>query len=226
MDRLIQDFRFSVRLLRKDRNFAITTIATLALCLAANVAIFAVVNGVLLKPLPFPEPDRLVRMMNLYPGAGVDADGSNGVPDYFDRRRDMSALEEQALFREAGVTVSGSGPGEAERIQGMLVTPTFSACFAPSRTAAGSSPMPKVNWARRGSSSCRTASGGVSSAGATTPSGRTSGLAESLTRWSACFRPALCSSIPTSSCSGRRRFRHSRSQTTRGTATTGSRWGD
>jgi predicted permease len=125
MDRLLQDLRFAVRLLWKDRSFTLTTIATLALCLAANVAIFAVVNGVLLKPLPFPEPDRLIRMFNKYPGAGVDTGGSNGVPDYFDRRRGMTAVEEQALFREAGVTISGSGLGEAERIQAMQVTPSF-----------------------------------------------------------------------------------------------------
>ena len=125
MDRLSQDVRFAVRLLWKDRSFSLTTIATLALCLAANVAIFAVVNGVLLKPLPFPEPERLVRISNHYPGAGVDTGGSNGVPDYFDRRRDMSSLAETALFREAGVTISGSGLGEAERIQAMQVTPSF-----------------------------------------------------------------------------------------------------
>src|SRR5436190_12260429 len=109
MDRLLQDLRFAGRLLWKDRNFSLTTIATLALCLAANVAIFAVVNGVLLKPLPFPEPDRLVRIFNRYPGAGVDTQGANGVPDYFDRKRDMAVLEETGLFRESGATVSGSG---------------------------------------------------------------------------------------------------------------------
>ena len=125
MDRLLQDIRFSTRLLWKDRSFSLTTIATLALCLAANVAIFAVVNGVLLKPLPFDEPERLVRMFNKYPGAGVDAGGANGVPDYFDRKRDMTSLEETALFREAGVTISGSGLSEAERIQAMTVTPSF-----------------------------------------------------------------------------------------------------
>jgi len=125
MDRLLQDVRFATRLLWKDRSFSITTIATLALCLAANVAIFAVVNGVLLKPLPFDEPERLVRMFNKYPGAGVDTGGSNGVPDYFDRKRDMTALEETAVFREAGVTLSGSGLAEAERVQGMQVTPSF-----------------------------------------------------------------------------------------------------
>jgi hypothetical protein len=53
MDRLWQDIRVSLRGLWKDRSFAFTTIATLALCLAANIAIFAVVDGVLLKPLPF-----------------------------------------------------------------------------------------------------------------------------------------------------------------------------
>jgi predicted permease len=125
MDRLLQDVRFAVRLLWKDRSFAVTKVATLALCLAANIAIFAVVNGVLLKPLPFPEPDRLVRFFNKYPGAGVETGGSNGVPDYFDRRRALTAIEEQALFREAGVTISGNGLSEAERVQAMQVTPSF-----------------------------------------------------------------------------------------------------
>ncbi len=125
MDRLLQDLRFATRLLWKDRSFSLTTIATLALCLAANVAIFAVVDGVLLKPLPFPEPDRLIRMFNKYPGAGVVAEGSNGVPDYFDRRSGMPALEEQALFRESGVTISGNGLPEAARVDSMLVTPSF-----------------------------------------------------------------------------------------------------
>src|SRR5262245_33305324 len=125
MDRLLQDLRFSTRLLWKDRSFSVTTVAALALCLAANVAIFAVVNGVLLKPLPFPEPERLVRMFNKYPGAGVDSGGSNGVPDYFDRKRGMDALEETAVFRENGATLSGSGLAEAERIQTMVVSPSF-----------------------------------------------------------------------------------------------------
>ncbi|HYI28916.1 MAG TPA: ABC transporter permease, partial [Bradyrhizobium sp.] len=125
MERLLQDLRFAGRLLWKDRSFSVTTTATLALCLAANVAIFAVVNGVLLKPLPFPEPDRLVRFFNKYPGAGVETGGSNGVPDYFDRKRGMTALEETALFRESGVTISGSGLPEAERVDAMFVTPSF-----------------------------------------------------------------------------------------------------
>jgi predicted permease len=124
MDRLLQDLRFAVRLLFKDRSFTATVVATLALCLAANIAIFAIVDGVLFKPLPFPEPHQLVRIYNAYPGAGVEK-ADNGVPDYFDRKREVSALDEIALFRQAGVTISGTGFNEAERIQSMIVTPSM-----------------------------------------------------------------------------------------------------
>src|SRR5262245_10266506 len=123
MERLLQDLRFAARTLWKDRSFSLTAIATLALCLAANVAIFAIVDGVLLKPLPFDEPDRLVRIFNRYPGAGVEV-ADNGVPDYFDRITGMAALESIAAFRQQGMTLSGA-TGEAERIQAMVVTPSF-----------------------------------------------------------------------------------------------------
>ena len=124
MEILRQDLRFAVRVLWKDRSFAATAVATLALCLAANVAIFAIVDGVLLKPLPFAEPDRLIRIFNKYPGAGVLI-ADNGVPDYYDRRAGMPALESIANFRQAGATLTGSSLGEAERIQTMVATTSF-----------------------------------------------------------------------------------------------------
>ncbi len=123
MERLLQDVRFALRTLWKDRSFTLTAIATLALCLAANVGIFAIVDGVLLKPLPFDEPERLVRIFNRYPGAGVEI-ADNGVPDYFDRIAGMPALESIAMFRQQGLTLSGA-TGDAERIQAMFVTPSF-----------------------------------------------------------------------------------------------------
>ncbi len=89
MDSLVQDLKLAARLLVRDRGFATATVATLALCLAANAAIFAVVNATLLRPLPYPEPERLVTMFNVYPAAGV-VRGSNGVPDYFDRLQTRS----------------------------------------------------------------------------------------------------------------------------------------
>jgi hypothetical protein len=123
MDRLWQDLRFAIRLVGKDRSFTLTTVATLALCIAANVAIFAIVDSVLLKPLPFPEPDRLVTIFNQYPGAGVEV-ASNGVPDHYDRVKAITALESLSSYRQSGLTIGGES-SEAERIQGIVATPSF-----------------------------------------------------------------------------------------------------
>ncbi len=124
MDRLWQDLRFAVRSLRRDRAFTVAAVATLGLCLAANIAMFAVVNGVLLKPLPLPAPDRLVTMHNRYPGAGVEI-SDNGVPDYYDRLESVSALESLGMYRQAGFTVGGGDRPGTERVQGLTVTPSF-----------------------------------------------------------------------------------------------------
>lgn len=124
MDRLLQDLRFAVRLLWKDRGFTVTTVTTLALCLAANTAIFAIVHSVLLKPLPFPEARRIVTMYNAYPGAGAIR-GANGVPDYYDRREQTDVFEEIAVYRNTGLTIGGQGEGDAERLTGMIVSPSF-----------------------------------------------------------------------------------------------------
>ena len=123
MDRLLQDLRFALRILWKDRGFTLTTLATLALCIAANTAIFAVVNAVLLRPLPFSEPERLATVFNSYPGAGA-VRAANGVPDYYDRLAQMPAFEELAMYRSSGVTIGGQG-GDVERVSSMPVTPSF-----------------------------------------------------------------------------------------------------
>ncbi len=122
MESVVQDLKLAARLLVRDRGFAMATVATLALCLAANAAIFAVVNATLLRPLPYPEPERLVTMFNAYPGAGASR-GQNAVPDYFDRLRETNAFEDLALYTSANVTVGTQGG--AERILGMAVTPSF-----------------------------------------------------------------------------------------------------
>lgn len=124
MDRLVQDLRFALRLLWKDRGFTVTAVATLAVCIAANTSIFAVVNTVLLRPLPYPEPERLVTIFNSYPGAGA-LRASNGVPDYYDRLAQTTVFEELAMYRDTGVTIGGQGAGDVERVTSLQVTPSF-----------------------------------------------------------------------------------------------------
>ena len=122
MERLRQDLVYAFRLLIKDRAFTSTTLLTLALCVGANAAIFAVVNSVVLRPLPTPEADRLVLFYNSYPKAGVGR-SSTGVPDYYDRLRETDVFEELALYNQRGVTV-GTNEG-AQRLQGMIGRPSL-----------------------------------------------------------------------------------------------------
>jgi predicted permease len=122
MERLFQDVRYAIRLLFKDRAFTITALLTLMLCIGANVAIFAVVNSVILRPLPVPGADRLVFLYNSYPKAGVER-ASTGVPDYYDRLRETDVFEELALYQQRGVTVGGEA--NVERLSGMAARPSL-----------------------------------------------------------------------------------------------------
>ena len=122
MGNVLQDLRFGSRLLWKDKGFALTTLLTLAVCIGANAAIFAVVHSVLLRPLPFAESDRVVLTYNSYPRAGVIR-ADSGVPDYYDRLRDVAAFEQIAMYRENGFTLGGEG--SASRVRATSVTPSF-----------------------------------------------------------------------------------------------------
>lgn len=122
MRTLLSDLRFALRLMTRDRAFAVGTILTLALCLGANTAIFAVVRSVLYRPLPYAHPDRLILLYDSFPGAGVEHAGTS-VPNYFDRQSMKDVFESQALYRSRGVDV-GTG-GAAERVRAMQVTPSF-----------------------------------------------------------------------------------------------------
>jgi hypothetical protein len=95
----MHDVRVGLRLMWKDKAFTITAALTLALCIGANTALFSVVHNVLLRPLPVPQSDQIVLMGNAYPGAGASIGGSSGVPDYYDRLRDVTVFEEQALYQ-------------------------------------------------------------------------------------------------------------------------------
>jgi predicted permease len=120
---LLTDFRVGLRLLSRDKAFTITAGLTLAVCIGANVALFSVVRGVLLKPLAIPDADRVVIAGNVYPGAGVHDPIGAAVPDYFDRLRDITAFAEQAVARRGDRSVDqGSTPVS---VRGMWVTSSF-----------------------------------------------------------------------------------------------------
>jgi len=72
---------------------------TLSICIAVNVVIFAIVNSVLLRPLPVPHADAIVLMSNRYPKAGVGNLNTSSAGDYYDRLQNVSAFQEQAMFR-------------------------------------------------------------------------------------------------------------------------------
>jgi predicted permease len=122
MPAFLQDVRFGLRLLGKNRSFTLTALLTLAVCIGANAAMFSVVQSVLLKPLPFPGSERVLLLYNSYPNAGAPRVGA-AVPDLFDRLEAVPALTDQALFRRESVTY-GAAEG-AERLITIRAMPEF-----------------------------------------------------------------------------------------------------
>src|ERR1043165_9599342 len=72
LDTLSWDIRYSARQLRKNPGFTAVAVLTLAICIGANLSIFAVIDAILVRSLPFPEPDRLVVVHNAHPSAGIE----------------------------------------------------------------------------------------------------------------------------------------------------------
>ncbi|HEX8149758.1 MAG TPA: ABC transporter permease [Pyrinomonadaceae bacterium] len=117
---LWQDVRYGLRTFRKRPGFALVAVSTLALGIGANAAIFSVVNGVLLKSLPFPEPERLVALYETNESGRAIA---VAFPDYLDWRAGQSVFEEMAARMPAGGVLTGDeGP---ERVTGRYVTASF-----------------------------------------------------------------------------------------------------
>ena len=121
-DELQRELRYAARLLRKTPGFTTTGLLTIALCLGANLAIFAVINSVLLRPLPFPTAGRLVTIFNTYPKAGVDRDGSS-VTNYYERRGQIAAFRSLSVYR-FGMAIVGDA-GSTKREQVTQVSPDF-----------------------------------------------------------------------------------------------------
>ena len=122
MDTLRQDLLYALRILRKERAYSAAVVLTLAVCLGANTAIFTVIRSVLLRPLPYPQPERLISSYDSYPGAGVERAGTS-VPNYADRRAMIDVFSSAALYQFDDYKV-GEG-ARAENVPAMNVTPSF-----------------------------------------------------------------------------------------------------
>src|SRR6476661_7850918 len=120
MDSLLQDIRYSLRRLLKSPTFTLIVILTLALGIGANTAIFSAVNAVLLRPLGYGDPERLVTIEHRYPSLNLNAPVS--VPGFLDYQRARS-IESMAV--ETGWAANLTGEGEPERLQGARVTGRF-----------------------------------------------------------------------------------------------------
>jgi predicted permease len=122
MNAFRQDLVYALRVLAKDRAYSVAVILTLAVCLGANTAIFTVVRSVLLRPLPYPDSQRIVSLYDGFPGAGVERAGTS-IPNYGDRRAMTDVFSSAALFQQRRYKV-GQGV-RAEGVAGMNVTPSF-----------------------------------------------------------------------------------------------------
>ena len=115
-----QDLRYGIRILVKAPVFSFIAIATLALGIGANTAIFSVVNGVLLKPLPFPDQQQLVSLFEEIPNF---KNGSISYPNFKDWRQMNRTFADMAVYRSVGFNLSGSG--EPERMHGEMISASF-----------------------------------------------------------------------------------------------------
>jgi predicted permease len=120
VNELIQDLRYGVRTLRKSPGFAAVAVLTLAIGIGANTAIFSFVNGVLLKPLPYGEPERIVRVLEKPPGGG-----RNGIStlNFLDWQHDNTVFEYMAA--QTGGSVTLTGRSEPVQLRGARVSPHY-----------------------------------------------------------------------------------------------------
>ncbi|HML17612.1 MAG TPA: ABC transporter permease, partial [Bryobacteraceae bacterium] len=120
MGTLIQDIHYALRLLWKNLGFTVTAILTLALGIGANTAIFSVVNGVLLRPLPYPQPEQLVVLSEKTTNF---ESSSISYPNFLDWQRMNSSFSSMAAYRPDDYSITGTG--EAERVRVAMVSASF-----------------------------------------------------------------------------------------------------
>src|SRR4051812_10429635 len=144
---LAADLRYSFRVLRRTPSFAFAVVAVLALGIGANTAIFSIVNSVLLRPLPFDDPAKLVRVFHIPPQATFPGMPrfSVSAANFYDWKRDARLFENMALYRFRPFTITGGGSAEAivagsvgdGFFESLHARPLLGRLFLPEEDAAG-----------------------------------------------------------------------------------------
>jgi putative ABC transport system permease protein len=127
MGTLVQDLKYGLRMLARNPGFTLVAALTLALGIGANTTIFSVINATLLRPIPFPDSNRLVLVWATY-GKGPDNWNIVSAPNYWDFRRRSHSFEGMAIFDSAGrgYNLSASGTKqEPEQVSGLRVSANF-----------------------------------------------------------------------------------------------------
>jgi len=122
METLLKDLRYGLRSLLKQPAFTLVAVGTLALAIGGNSAMFTVVNAVLLRPLPYPEPDRIVTLEGINPTRGI-TQSNVSVPDFADWQSQNQVFEQMAGFVTGGLVLNNGD--ETERVRGAWVTGDF-----------------------------------------------------------------------------------------------------
>jgi len=120
---LFQDVRYAIRMLAKNPAFTLVAVLTLALGIGANTAIFSVVQNVLLRPLPYPEADRLVEISNCYPPSIPKIGLSPG--DFADWAREATTISAMGAFTSISQGFNLTGEGDTQRVQGSYASASF-----------------------------------------------------------------------------------------------------
>ncbi|MFO1498174.1 MAG: ABC transporter permease [Verrucomicrobiota bacterium] len=122
LETLWRDIRYSARQLRKNPGFTAVSVLTLAICIGGNLSIFAVIDAILVRSLPFPEPDRLVVVHNAHPSTGIERAPAM-VANYLECRKSIKAFKSVSMYREESYTVGESM--SSRRVTCAQVTPEF-----------------------------------------------------------------------------------------------------
>lgn len=127
MGSFLTDLRHSIRLLIKTPGFTIVAVAALALGIGANTAIFSVVNTVLLQPLPYPEPDRILRIQRVYKGGDISP--STSIPKFMVWKNNNQVFESMALYDFSGPGLNLGSGDRPQQVKGIHVSEGYFRVF-------------------------------------------------------------------------------------------------